>query len=102
MPSRSPQEDPGPEDEYQEEQEGVFVVREGLAVFIPVQMGIAGERYFEVLNGLAEGDRVITGPFDVVRNLQSGDPVGINSDTSDQANGLSSSSRGGFRLQFGR
>ncbi len=102
MPSRSPQEDPGPGDEYQEEQEGVFVVREGLAVFIPVQTGIAGERYFEVLNGLSEGDRVITGPFDVVRNLQSGDPVGINSDTSDQANGLSSSSRGGFRLQFGR
>ena len=30
---------------------------------MPVKTGIAGEKYFEVLSGLKEGDEVITGPF---------------------------------------
>ena len=58
-----------------EEREGVFVVRQGRAVFVPVNTGIAGERYFEALGGVEEGDLVITGPFEVVRNLDDGDPV---------------------------
>jgi hypothetical protein len=41
-------------------------------------VGIAGERYFEVASGLQEGDRVITGPFDSVRNLFDGDTVNTN------------------------
>jgi HlyD family secretion protein len=61
-----------------EEVEGVFVVRDGKAQFVPVKLGIAGERYFEVLSGLQEGDRVITGPFDSVRNLFDGDTVVMN------------------------
>lgn len=61
-----------------EETEGVFVVRDGKALFVPVKLGIAGERYFEVAGGLEEGDRVITGPFDSVRNLYDGDPVIVN------------------------
>ena len=58
-----------------EELEGVFAVRQGRALFVPVETGIAGDRYFEALSGLAEGDEVITGPFEVVRNLEDGDPV---------------------------
>lgn len=58
-----------------EEREGVFVVRQGRAVFVPVTTGIAGERYFEAVDGIEEGDLVITGPFEVVRNLDDGDPV---------------------------
>jgi HlyD family secretion protein len=61
-----------------EEVEGVFVVRDDRAQFLPVKIGIAGERYFEVLSGLNEGDRVITGPFDSVRNLFDGDQVRLN------------------------
>lgn len=57
------------------EVEGVFVVSDGRATFVPVKVGVAGERYFEVLGGLKAGDRVITGPFDSVRNLFSGDQV---------------------------
>ena len=57
------------------EVEGVFVVKDGKAAFVPVEVGIAGERYFEVLKGLAQGDRVITGPFDSVRNLFEADDV---------------------------
>ncbi len=61
-----------------EETEGVFVVRDGKAIFVPVVVGIAGERYFEVTSGLADGDRVVTGPFDSVRNLYDGDLVKVN------------------------
>ena len=61
-----------------EEVEGVFVVRDERAQFLPVKIGIAGERYFEVLGGLNEGDRVVTGPFESVRNLYDGDLVQLN------------------------
>lgn len=59
------------------EQEGVFAIREGHAQFLPVQTGIAGDKYFEVLGGLKSGDQVITGPFNSVRDLQDGDQVKI-------------------------
>lgn len=61
-----------------EETEGVFVIRGDRAEFVPVKVGIAGERYFEVLSGLQDGDRVVTGPFDSVRNLFDGDAVKVN------------------------
>jgi len=59
------------------ETEGVFVIRDGRAEFVPVTVGIAGDRYFEVLSGLQPGDQVITGPFNNVRNLRDGDEVKI-------------------------
>jgi HlyD family secretion protein len=65
------------EGQSRKELEGVFVVRDGKAVFTPVQTGIAGEKYFEVLSGLKEGDQVITGPFNSVRTLTDGDPVKV-------------------------
>jgi HlyD family secretion protein len=58
-----------------EEVEGVFVVRNGVAVFTPVRIGIAGEQYFEVLDGLQPGDVVITGPYASVRELEDGGNV---------------------------
>ncbi len=61
--------------------EGVFVIRDGKAVFTAVEVGIAGERYFEVTSGLNEGDRVITGPFESVRNLFDADEVRENRPT---------------------
>jgi HlyD family secretion protein len=59
------------------ELEGVFVVRNGKAEFTPVKTGIAGEKYFEVLSGLKEGDSVIVGPFSSVRELADGAPVKV-------------------------
>jgi HlyD family secretion protein len=59
------------------ELEGVFVIRDNRAVFTAIRTGIAGEKYFEVLGGLAEGDQVITGPFASVRSLKDGDIVKI-------------------------
>jgi HlyD family secretion protein len=57
------------------ETEGVFVMSGGKGVFTPVKVGIAGEQYFEVLNGLKAGDQVITGPFASVRELSDGGDV---------------------------
>jgi HlyD family secretion protein len=59
------------------EMEGVFVIRDNHAQFLPVQTGIAGDKYFEVLGGLKPGDQVITGPFNSVRDLQDGDQVKV-------------------------
>ena len=59
------------------EEEGVFVVRGTEVEFAPVKTGIAGDKYFEVLSGLKEGDQVVTGPFNSVRNLGDGDSVKV-------------------------
>jgi HlyD family secretion protein len=69
-----PPPEPGP-GQRRDETEGVFVMRDGKAVFQPVKVGIAGERYFEVLSGLNAGDQVITGPFDSVRQIADGSAV---------------------------
>jgi HlyD family secretion protein len=58
-----------------EEVEGVFLIKDSKATFTKVKLGVAGERYLEVLSGLKEGDQVITGPFDSVRSLYEGDLV---------------------------
>jgi HlyD family secretion protein len=57
------------------ETEGVFVIRAGRAVFTPIKIGIAGEKYFEVVSGPKAGDQVITGPFANVRALADGEEV---------------------------
>jgi HlyD family secretion protein len=59
------------------ETEGVFVIRDGKAEFLPIKMGIAGDKYFEVLSGLKDGDQVITGPYNSVRGMADGDAVKI-------------------------
>jgi HlyD family secretion protein len=63
--------------ESRKELEGVFVVKDGRAIFTPVKTGIAGEKYFEVLSGLNAGEAVIVGPFASVRELSDGAPVKI-------------------------
>jgi HlyD family secretion protein len=65
--------------QIRKEIEGVFTLQNGRAVFVPVKTGIAGERHFEVLEGLNEGDQVITGPFASVRSLRENDPVTVQS-----------------------
>jgi len=57
------------------EAEGVFVIKDGKASFLPVKTGIAGEKYLEVLSGVKDGDEVIVGPFNSVRDMKDGDAV---------------------------
>jgi HlyD family secretion protein len=67
--------DPLPNGQKRKDTEGVFLIRDKAALFVPVKTGIAGDKYFEVLTGLKPGDEVITGPFNSVRDLKEGDPV---------------------------
>ncbi len=63
--------------ETRKETEGVFVVRNNAVEFVPIKMGIAGDKYFEVLSGLSEGDQVVTGPYNSVRGMADGDLVKV-------------------------
>lgn len=63
------------------EMQGVFVIRQGKAEFIPVETGIAGTTDIEVLSGLQEGDEVITGSYKVLRTMKPGTKVKIDNST---------------------
>ncbi len=58
-----------PQDTTKKETEGVFVVEGGVALFHPVEIGIAGEDHFEILSGISEGDSIVAGPYQTVRDL---------------------------------
>ena len=59
------------------EEEGVFVMERGKAVFRPLKTGLLGDLTVEVLAGLQPGDSVITGPFKALRQLKGGDRVRV-------------------------
>jgi HlyD family secretion protein len=53
--------------------EGVFVVgTDNKVTFRPVKVGIAGEKYFEVLSGLKENERIVGGTYQAIRELKDG------------------------------
>jgi HlyD family secretion protein len=52
--------------------EGVFVVTKGVATFRPVKVGVAGDEYFEVLDGVREGEQIVAGPYQAIRDLHDG------------------------------
>jgi HlyD family secretion protein len=58
-----------------DEREGVFVVSDGTVSFKLVELGITGEEDFELLEGPAEGEKIVTGPFRQLRELAHGDAV---------------------------
>jgi HlyD family secretion protein len=64
-----------------EEVQGVFVIRSGKAQFVPVQTGITGTTDIEVLDGLKEGDEIVTGSYKVLRTLKPDATVKIDNTT---------------------
>jgi HlyD family secretion protein len=54
------------------ETEGVFVVTNGVATFRPVRVGIAGDEYFEVVDGVKSGETIVAGPYQAIRDLKDG------------------------------
>ncbi len=65
------------DDVKRKDTEGVFVLRDGYVKFVPVKIGIAGEDYFEIISGLDEDEKVVIGPFRVLRELKDGALVKI-------------------------
>jgi HlyD family secretion protein len=55
----------------QKDVEGVFVVgKDNRVTFRPVKVGIAGDKYFEVLDGLHEHDKIVGGTYQAIRDLK--------------------------------
>lgn len=57
------------------EKEGVFLMQNGKAVFRPVKTGIMGEMEIEVLDGLKEGDQIVSGTYQTLRDLKDSDAI---------------------------
>ena len=57
--------------------QGVFVIRNRKAEFVPITTGVTGTTDIEVVEGLREGDEVITGSYKVLRTLRPGKGVKI-------------------------
>lgn len=57
--------------------QGVFVLRQGRAVFVPVTTGVTGVDHIQVLNGIKPGDEVIIGPYRALRTMRNRTPVKV-------------------------
>jgi HlyD family secretion protein len=68
------------------ETEGVFVVHNGVASFRAVKVGIAGEEHFEVMEGVRQGDTIVAGPYQAVRDLKEGAHVRPSKESGDTTN----------------
>jgi HlyD family secretion protein len=49
--------------------EGVFVVENGIARFRQVKVGIAGDEHFELISGLNEGETIVAGTYQAIRDM---------------------------------
>ena len=65
------------------ETEGVFLVHNGVATFHPVKVGIAGEEHFEVVDGVHQGDTIVAGPYQAIRDLKEGARVRASRESGD-------------------
>lgn len=62
--------DPAAQKVAKEELQGVFVVKNGKALFRTVTTGVTGATDIEVLSGLKDGDEIITGSYQVIRTIR--------------------------------
>lgn len=53
-----------------EEKEGVFLVKDGTALFTPVKTGIIGETDIEIMDGLHPGQEIVSGSYKTLRTLK--------------------------------
>lgn len=79
-PARDPnvqQREAGPATKRPEDRdvEGVLIVRDGVVTFTEVEVGITGQEYFEIVSGVQEGDTLVAGPYQRIRELKTGDAV---------------------------
>src|SRR5216117_134437 len=63
--------------------EGVFLVHTGIATFHAVKVGIWGEEDFVVVEGVHEGDTIVAGPYQAIRDLKEGARVRPSKESSD-------------------
>jgi HlyD family secretion protein len=75
-PSENEEENKPIDDEKDKEDiDGIFVVRDSEARFVPVETGIRDQQYVEITSGLSESDSVITGPYRMLRTIKHGQAI---------------------------
>jgi HlyD family secretion protein len=57
-------------DRNKEQEEGVYIIEESRAKFVPVKKGIMGELLIEITSGLEENQEVVVGPYSALRQLK--------------------------------
>ncbi len=65
--------------------EGVFVVKDDKVQFRPIETGISDETDIEVVAGLEEGERVVTGPYKILARLKNDGRVRIVEEDNERA-----------------
>ena len=61
--------------------QGVFVIRNKRAQFVPITTGITGVTDIEVTSGLQEGDQIVTGSYKTLRTLKPDARVKVDNST---------------------
>lgn len=65
------------EDESLPKKKYVFLVKDGKAKMVEVTTGISDATHVAVVSGVKSGDKVVTGPFRVLKKLHDGDSVEV-------------------------
>ncbi len=86
-PGDAKEEDDEDTDEEEEEVEGIFLIVDEVARFHPVEIGISGEKHFELLTEIEEGAVVVVGPYKAIRELQHDDAVKVKKKSDKEENG---------------
>jgi HlyD family secretion protein len=68
-------EKPGSTPGKPQDEEGIFVVRNGAVKFEKVSSGLSGDSQIEILSGAKEGEQIVTGPFRALREIKDGSKV---------------------------
>jgi HlyD family secretion protein len=68
-------EKPGSKAGKAQDEEGVYVHKDGKVTFVPVTTGLAGDTNIEIIKGLSEGQQIVTGPFRALRDIKDGSKV---------------------------
>ncbi len=73
-------------DKGKEEIQGIFMLKNGRAVFTPVETGIMGTTDVEVLKGVQPGDEIVTGSYQALRTLKTNTKVKVDNSAAGRAN----------------
>jgi HlyD family secretion protein len=76
-PGEQPPTDPAALKASKEEEQGVFIVKDGKAEFREVKTGISGATDIEVVSGLDDGQELITGSYQTIRTIRNNAKVKV-------------------------
>ncbi|MGB2696287.1 MAG: efflux RND transporter periplasmic adaptor subunit [Candidatus Zixiibacteriota bacterium] len=72
------------EKEEKKDIEGIFVIENEKAKFVPVETGISDEQNIEIMSGLREKDEIIIGPYKTLRTIKDGNKVKVTKKSKDK------------------